>query len=110
MTLMEKIRIIERTDALIRRKGTGSPKELANRLNISERYVYQLINLMKEMGAPIQYCSERKSYCYEFSVEFSIGFTQKQQDLRKIKGGAQKKIIKFPPLHDLCSKRIYLRN
>jgi len=104
MTLMEKIRIIERTDALIRRKGTGTPKELARRLNISERYVYQLINLMKEMGAPIYYNNDRRSYCYEYEVEFSIGFTQKQQELNKIKGGIRKKINYFPSLHDLFSE------
>jgi len=77
MTLLEKIRIIERTDALIRRKGTGSPKELASRLNMSESYIYKMIVLMKKLGAPINYCEKRKSYYYEYDVEFTIGFTKK---------------------------------
>lgn len=90
MNLIEKIRLIERIDALIRRKGTGSPKDLSRRLDVSERYIYKILNLMKEMGAPIYYCVERQSYCYKYEIEFAIGFIEKQKDLIKIKGGIQK--------------------
>jgi len=74
MNLLEKIRLIERVHGLITREGTGSPAMLANRLNISERNIYNLINVMKEMGAPIYFCKSRNSYCYEEEVRFSFGF------------------------------------
>ena len=74
MNLLDKIRLIERVDALITRKGTGSPSHLADRLGISNRNIYNLINMMKELGAPIYYCKQRDSYCYREDVSFSFGF------------------------------------
>lgn len=103
MTLEEKLNMIDRTDALIRRKATGTPADLAAKLNQSERFVYQLINLMKNMGAPIIYCQERRSYCYEYEVEFSVGFVRKQRDFTQIRGGSEKNFEIFFPLHEFCS-------
>lgn len=74
MTILEKIEQIERVDALIRRKATGSLSELATRLGISERYVYILIKLMKNLGGPIYFDNDCNSYCYEEKVTFSVGF------------------------------------
>ena len=87
MNLIEKIKLIERVDGLIRRKSTGSPKQLASRLNMSERTLYNVITVMKKMGAPIYFCRSRGSFCYEEEVEFVIGFTTKSQELKKITGG-----------------------
>lgn len=100
MNLIEKIRIIERTDALIRRKSTGTPKQLAEKLKVSESYIFKLISLMKEMGAPIYYCDDKFSYCYEYEVEFSIGFMNKLDNFENIKGGTAKNIDFFMPLYE----------
>jgi len=101
MTLLQKLQQIERVDALIRRKSTGSPADLATRLNTSERCVYDLIKLMKQIGAPIYFCQQRNSYCYEEDVVFSIGFMPKQATSRQIFGG---KTYFFLPLQNLCSE------
>lgn len=100
MTLIEKLREIERLDQLIRLKSTGSPSELASRLQRSERSVYQLINMMKNMGAPVYYCNNQRSYCYRYGVEFSPVFTRKREFI----GG------KFynPLLQNICSSHTYL--
>jgi len=84
MTLLEKIQQMERIDALIQRKATGSPKELAIRLGASERYVYKLVKLMKNLGAPICFDYDSNSYCYKEEVTFSFGFQLKG---KQIKGG-----------------------
>ena len=55
-------------------KATGSPSELACRLDISERMAYNYLNLMKDMGAPIEYDSGRKSYFYTYETHFTYGF------------------------------------
>lgn len=89
MTLLEKLKMIERIDGLIRRKATGTPKQLASRLNISERCLFKTLNLMKEMGAPIHYSISRESYAYEYEVDFSIGFCQTNSDQLKVVGGIQ---------------------
>jgi len=100
MTLLQKLQQIERVDALIRRKSTGTPASLASLLGVSERYVYKLIKLMKDMGAPVYFCHQRNSYCYKEEVIFSIGFLPKETFSNQIRGG---KTPFFLPLHDLCS-------
>lgn len=72
--LVKTLDRIERVDQLIRMKATGSPRELAKRLNISESSLYGFIASMKQMGAPIFYCQTRKSYCYKGDVKFTYGF------------------------------------
>ncbi len=87
MRFEKKIRIMERMDALIRRSATGSPKNLASRLNISERSLYELINVMKSMDAPIYFCSSKNSYRYSYEVVLSIGFVAKTKNILNVKGG-----------------------
>jgi hypothetical protein len=74
MTFIEKLRCIERVDQLIRLRATGSPTELANRLNISKRSVHNLLEDMRNMGASIYYCHRQRSYCYELEMQFVFGF------------------------------------
>lgn len=83
MSIIKKLQLIERVDALIQRKATGNPHQLSQKLDLSERQVYNLINTMKDMGAPILYCTYIKSYYYEKQVKFSFGFG----DRLMIKGG-----------------------
>lgn len=68
---------MERIDRLTRLKATGTPTTLARRLEISERCLYRTIEMMKDFGAPIYYCNNRQSYCYESNVKFTFGFTDK---------------------------------
>ena len=74
MKLLKTIAKIERIDQLIRLKATGTPSQLAKRLSISERSVFNILNMMKELGAPIHYSGFRQSYYYEESVNFRFGF------------------------------------
>ncbi|MEO1514740.1 MAG: HTH domain-containing protein [Bacteroidota bacterium] len=70
MKFLEQIRRLERVHDLIRRKATGSPQQLANRLDVSIRTVYEIISTMKSLGGPIYYCHNRQSYCYEYPIRF----------------------------------------
>jgi len=83
MTFLEKIRTIERIDQLIRMKSTGSSVEFAKRLNVSRRCVFDIINVMKSMDAPIVFCKDRKSYMYEYDCELMIGFIHKEYLFKK---------------------------
>ncbi len=56
---------IQTIDYLIRIKGTGSCKQLANGLHISERTVQEAIKFMKEhLGCPIAYDRYKETYYY----------------------------------------------
>ena len=74
MDFITQLERINRINQLIKRKATGSPAQLARRLELSERRVYQLISLIKTLGAPIYFDRAHNSYCYSENVEFIVGF------------------------------------
>lgn len=60
------IRIIKKIHEFITKEQTGSPKELSNKLGVSERTIYNYISYMKvEMNAPIIYDNQKGNYTYE---------------------------------------------
>ncbi|MRG47480.1 HTH domain-containing protein [Chitinophaga niabensis] len=67
---------LQTIDYLIRIKGTGKPAQLAKRLRISERTLYEFLKLMKDLGAPIEYDRYKESYYYGEKGGFSIKFTK----------------------------------
>ena len=69
--LVEKLSYL---DILISKKSTGTPKELAFKLRVSERGLYNYINLLKDLGAPIKYCRIRNSYYYTSKGFFYFKF------------------------------------
>ncbi|MCW3073502.1 MAG: hypothetical protein JWP69_571 [Flaviaesturariibacter sp.] len=65
---------LERLDYLIRVKGTGAPKALADKIGVSERTLYDYIEILKSLGASISYCRCRESYYYETIGYFNFHF------------------------------------
>ena len=89
--LTKQISLIERIDQLVRLHATGTPSELASRLEISKAKLYRVIDVMKELKAPIVYNIARQSFEYEDEVKFKCGFYIKvlpQGDALSINGGA----------------------
>lgn len=71
MHFYNQLRRIERIDSLIRLHATGSPHELAARLQISPSQLYQTIKFMKEeLEAPVYYSRDLNSYCYHGHTRF----------------------------------------
>lgn len=107
--LSEQIKMLERIDQLIRLKCTGTPKQLADKLEVSETTVYRILDTMKELDAPITYNIPRQSYIYEIPVSFKFGFYTKeisQEEARDIQAGfSQFDIFEkiFPPLSKFAS-------
>ncbi len=50
---------------LVKRKATGTPKELATKLNIQERALYRFLSSLKTDGVEFKYCRTIRSYCLE---------------------------------------------
>ncbi len=90
--------LVERIDQLIRLRITGNPLNLANKLNISERQVYNIINKMKDVyKAPIEFDKNYNSYIYKETGRIVLGFHKEilpLDDLKKISGG-KKSSLKF---------------
>ncbi len=72
--IIKHIEMIERIDQLIRLQVTGSPDELASKLEISKTKLYRIINTMRSLNAPILYDLSVQSFIYESSVGFRFGF------------------------------------
>ena len=53
MKLLEQIERINRLHELIKHRRTGTPSQLAQRLNLSTSMVYKLIDELKLREAPI---------------------------------------------------------
>lgn len=65
---------LELVHFLIKTKSTGTPSKLAQRLQISERALYDFLDMMRDLGAPIAYCKQCRTYYYEEDVQFDIHF------------------------------------
>lgn len=86
----ESFNRIERIDHLIRIKGTGTASELAEKLGISRRSIFNLLNEMKEKGAPIKFDQFRGSYYYDEEGYFKVSFY-----FKRIESYENKKLIKY---------------
>ena len=60
----DKFRKLERLDALIRRRGTGSPAEMVRRLKVSALTLHNYVNDLRCLGAEIAFCSHLCTYYY----------------------------------------------
>jgi predicted DNA-binding transcriptional regulator YafY len=65
-------------DRLIQRKATGTSEQLAEKIGVSRRTIFEYISVMKETGAPIYFSKIKKSYCYEEEGSFNISFIRVQ--------------------------------
>jgi predicted DNA-binding transcriptional regulator YafY len=65
MGFFDRLERNKRLDALIRKRETGSPDELARHMGVSEGTIYRWIQELKDFGLPVKYCRKRKTYWYD---------------------------------------------
>lgn len=78
MPAMKYINRIKALDQLIRLRATGNPKELSEKIGITERQMYKYIDNLKELGAKIKFEKTLNSYIYESNEELIISYKQKK--------------------------------
>lgn len=75
MNNLTYIRRLQKLHLHIKGGNTGSPKVLANQLGISERSLYCLLDILRDMNAKIYYSRKRKTYYYkddDFDIDIDI--------------------------------------
>ena len=72
MKTIKSLERLQQLHSLIVKERTGSPKDLARRMNISERLVYLLIEYLKDYNADIRYDRSRQTYYYSEDFELDI--------------------------------------
>jgi predicted DNA-binding transcriptional regulator YafY len=74
--MLRQIERMQYIDQLIRLKSTGCPEDFAEKLGVSRRQLFNIIEELKILGAPIYYNKEYKSYCYEYQVRLLFDFIE----------------------------------
>lgn len=72
---MKNIKVLERLQQLhnlIYNENTGTPKELALLMRVSERSVHLLLGQLKDYNAEINYSRSRKTYYYKNDFDLQI--------------------------------------
>jgi len=90
MKLLEQIDRINRLHEMIKYRRTGTPKELARRLNLSTSMIYKLMEELKLREAPIQYSRQLGTYYYSKSFQMKITIDFKmlpEEDKYRYMGG-----------------------
>jgi len=98
MKAFEQMANLKLLNKLIAQESTGTPEELAGRLKLSRRQVYNLIDLMKDWEAPIRYNKSRKTFYYACKFDLNIRVSVeviKEDEQTVVYGGAVGK-INFP--------------
>ena len=93
MSLEEKMRLVVALDGMIKRKMRGSACEYADKLRISRRAFFRLIDFMKaEMAAPIVHDKAENRFKYGCEGKLHFGFVPSsplsENEIKKINGGA----------------------
>lgn len=73
--IFKQLNRLQQVDQLIRQKRTGNASELANKLGISRRQVYNFMEELKELGLEPEYNRVAQSfiYCNSHRVHISFG-------------------------------------
>lgn len=77
MPAIKYINRLKTIDRLIQLKMTGSPKELAIKLEISERQVFRYIENLQELGGKIEFDKLLNSYVYSTEIELLMTYRKK---------------------------------
>ncbi len=72
MKTIKSLERLQQLHTLILKERTGSPKDLARRMNVSERLVYLLLEYLKDYNANIRYDRGRQTYYYSDDFELDI--------------------------------------
>ena len=101
---------LERLHLLIKRKGTGTLEQLADKFGVCVNTIKNRIKILKEKGAPIEYCRNSQTYHYTREVEITF-FTVKTVDNSKNIRGGENSYNFFSPSQnfwldpfDLCNR------
>jgi len=90
-------------ERLIRKRSTGTPKQLARRLSVSPATLFRMLNEFNTRGAKVEFCSFCKSYVYSgdkvVNIKLSVDCVSEMTDeeIRNTSGGA--KIFSYFLLH-----------
>lgn len=88
--LLEQFDRVRNIDRLIRLHNTGNADEFAQKLNISRRQIYNILEEFKSLGLCISYNRSQRSFVYDRPYQIDISFNIREladEDMQLTKGG-----------------------
>lgn len=70
---------------LILKQRTGTPEELATRMEMSRACLFRYMEKLKGYGAEIKY--NRTRNCYSYTNDFKLKVTLETNEMKKVLGG-----------------------
>ena len=70
MKTLKQLERIRKAHKLIQIENTGTPREFARKLHISERQLYNMLEQLREIDAPLLF--NRKSRNYYYTRDFDL--------------------------------------
>ena len=110
MNNLKQLERLRQTHQLIKLETTGTPSELSEKLHISVRQTYLILEQLKEFDAPLKFNRRTKTYYYEFDFELTINISiqaMAREKLTNIYAGQSFSNYLFS-LQGRCSKAQYL--
>jgi len=112
MKTIKNLERLQQLHELIETENTGSPGDLAKKMNVSERLVYNLIDQLKDFEASVCYSRRNRTYyyCEDFELKVNISVTViSNNELTEIFAGSY--FLSENPLpQDICTDQHYISN
>jgi predicted DNA-binding transcriptional regulator YafY len=70
--IFKQLNRLQQIDQLIRQRRTGNADELAQKLQLSRRQVYNLLEELKDIGLEIDYCREARTFIYQKQYKVNL--------------------------------------
>ena len=77
MNFIKQIDRIRKIHFLICTEKTGSPDVFAKTLHLSRRQLYNELEVIKNLDAPIKYCKKKESYYYSELFDLELKYSLK---------------------------------
>ncbi|MEO9870336.1 MAG: DNA-binding protein [Ekhidna sp.] len=90
MNFLHQIERLQKLNKLIEQERTGTPEELASRLRVKERTLYEILDSIKSLGVVLKYDKKRKTYYYQEGDILQINFklsVLKNEEIQRVFGG-----------------------
>jgi predicted transcriptional regulator len=65
MKFIKQLERYQKLDDLIKQEKTGTPNDLAEKLELSRSHLYRLLGDLKDYGAEIKYCRKMNTFQYK---------------------------------------------
>ena len=93
MNFIRQIERLQLLNKLLEQERTGTPEELAQRLGIKRRTLYDMIESIKSLGADVVYDRKLQTFYYRNHQKIKVNFSMeilKRDEVEKIVGGYEK--------------------